>query len=566
MSKYLKFKTPAEAEARLLKSEFGLSNHGIAHADKTYWNLPPSALYEEIVFRKEGRIAYAGPVIVSTGRHTARAAADKFIVREETTEEHIWWGEHNRPFSPEKFTSLLSRVQAYLQDEELFVQDVYAGADADYRLRVRVITELAWHSLFARNMLIPTRNQDALRHFIPEFTVIAVPGFKADPRIDGTGSETAIVLNFAERIAIIANSEYGGEIKKSVFTVLNFLLTFDGVLPMHCSANIGPDGDVALFFGLSGTGKTTLSADPGRQLIGDDEHGWSERGVFNFEGGCYAKVIRLSAEHEPEIYHTTRRFGTILENVVFDPVTRLIDLDDDSLTENTRASYPLDFIPNVCSDKKADAHPQNVIFLTCDASGVMPPIARLTPDQAMYHFISGYTSKIAGTEIGLGLEPEITFSACFGAPFMVRHPYEYARMLKQRLEKHQTRCWLVNTGWVGGPFGIGKRISIRHTRNMLNAALQGQLDDVDYRTDELFGFAVPLTCPGVDSDVLVPEKAWGKEADYWKKYDALAARFIENFKLFAGDVPRELMQQGPRRYQKESNGATTLVGGEIREL
>jgi phosphoenolpyruvate carboxykinase (ATP) len=551
MSKYLKFKTPAEAEAHLLKSEFGLSNHGIAHADKTYWNLPPSALYEEIVFRKEGRIAYAGPVIVSTGRHTARAAADKFIVREETTEEHIWWGEHNRPFSPEKFTSLLSRVQAYLQDEELFVQDVYAGADADYRLRVRVITELAWHSLFARNMLIPTRNQDALRHFIPEFTVIAVPGFKADPRIDGTGSETAIVLNFAERIAIIANSEYGGEIKKSVFTVLNFLLTFDGVLPMHCSANIGPDGDVALFFGLSGTGKTTLSADPGRQLIGDDEHGWSERGVFNFEGGCYAKVIRLSAEHEPEIYHTTRRFGTILENVVFDPVTRLIDLDDDSLTENTRASYPLDFIPNVCSDKKADAHPQNVIFLTCDASGVMPPIARLTPDQAMYHFISGYTSKIAGTEIGLGLEPEITFSACFGAPFMVRHPYEYARMLKQRLEKHQTRCWLVNTGWVGGPFGIGKRISIRHTRNMLNAALQGQLDDVDYRTDELFGFAVPLTCPGVDSDVLVPEKAWGKEADYWKKYDALAARFIENFKLFAGDVPRELVQQGPRRYQKE---------------
>jgi phosphoenolpyruvate carboxykinase (ATP) len=551
MSKYLKFKTPAEAEAHLLKSEFGLSNHGIAHADKTYWNLPPSALYEEIVFRKEGRIAYAGPVIVSTGRHTARAAADKFIVREETTEEHIWWGEHNRPFSPEKFTSLLSRVQAYLQDEELFVQDVYAGADADYRLRVRVITELAWHSLFARNMLIPTRNQDALRHFIPEFTVIAVPGFKADPRIDGTGSETAIVLNFAERIAIIANSEYGGEIKKSIFTVLNFLLTFDGVLPMHCSANIGPDGDVALFFGLSGTGKTTLSADPGRQLIGDDEHGWSERGVFNFEGGCYAKVIRLSAEHEPEIYHTTQRFGTILENVVFDPVTRLIDLDDDSLTENTRASYPLDFIPNVCSDKKADAHPQNVIFLTCDASGVMPPIARLTPDQAMYHFISGYTSKIAGTEIGLGLEPEITFSACFGAPFMVRHPYEYARMLKQRLEKHQTRCWLVNTGWVGGPFGIGKRISIRHTRNMLNAALQGQLDDVDYRTDELFGFAVPLSCPGVDSDVLVPEKAWGKEADYWKKYDALAARFIENFKLFAGDVPRELVQQGPRRYQKE---------------
>lgn len=550
MSKYLKFRTPSENEARVLKSEFGIKNQGIQYADKTYWNLPESALYEEIIFRKEGRITHAGPILVNTGKHTARAAADKFVVHEETTAEKIWWGEHNRPYSVEKFNSLLSRIQAYLQEEELFIQDVYAGADDEYKLRVRVITEYAWHSLFARNMLITTDNQDDLKHFVPEFTVVAVPGFRADPKIDGTRSETAIVINFAERIAIIANSEYGGEIKKSVFTVLNFLLTFENVLPMHCSANVGKNDDVALFFGLSGTGKTTLSADPSRYLIGDDEHGWSNKGIFNFEGGCYAKVIRLSAEHEPEIYATTRRFGTILENVVFDPVTRHIDLDDDILTENTRASYPLDFIPNALPEKKADAHPQNVIFLTCDASGVMPPIARLTPDQAMYHFISGYTSKIAGTEIGLGIEPEITFSPCFGAPFMVRHPYEYARMLRERLIKHDARCWLVNTGWVGGPFGIGKRISIRHTRNMLNAALDGKLDEMEYRKDQLFGFEVPKTCPNVPDDVFEPENSWGNKKEYWKKYDALASRFIENFKLFRKDVPKDMVKNGPVRYDR----------------
>lgn len=550
MSKYLKFKTPSENEARVLKSEFGIKNQGIQYADKTYWNLPESALYEEIIFRKEGRITHAGPILVNTGKHTARAAADKFVVHEETTAEKIWWGEHNRPYSVEKFNSLLSRIQAYLQEEELFIQDVYAGADDEYKLRVRVITEYAWHSLFARNMLITTDNQDDLKHFVPEFTIVAVPGFRADPKIDGTRTETAIVINFAERIAVIANSEYGGEIKKSIFTVLNFLLTFENVLPMHCSANVGKNDDVALFFGLSGTGKTTLSADPSRYLIGDDEHGWSYKGVFNFEGGCYAKVIRLSAEHEPEIYATTQRFGTILENVVFDPVTRHIDLDDDILTENTRASYPLDFIPNALPEKKADAHPQNVIFLTCDASGVMPPIARLTPDQAMYHFISGYTSKIAGTEIGLGIEPEITFSPCFGAPFMVRHPYEYAKMLRERLIKHDARCWLVNTGWVGGPFGIGKRISIRHTRNMLNAALDGKLDEVEYRKDQLFGFEVPKTCPNVPDDVFEPENSWGNKKEYWKKYDALASRFIENFKLFRKDVPKDMVNSGPVRYDR----------------
>jgi phosphoenolpyruvate carboxykinase (ATP) len=362
MSKYLKFDTPASAEAVELKSEFGLKNHGFLHLDKVYWNLPDSALYEEAIFRKEAKIAKNGPLLVHTGKHTARAAADKYIVREDSTSEHIWWGEYNRPYSTDKFNALWTRVQAYAQDQEFFVQDVYAGSDPEYRMRVRIITEFAWHSLFARNMFITTADSDDLKHFIPEFTVVAVPGFKADPRIDGTRSNTAIVLNFAERLAIIANTEYGGEIKKSIFTVLNFLLTFRRVLPMHCSANVGPEGDAALFFGLSGTGKTTLSADPNRKLIGDDEHGWSNNGIFNFEGGCYAKVIRLSADNEPEIYDCTRRFGTILENVVMDPVSRHIDLEDDMITENTRASYPLEFIPNVMPGRKAIPTPKTLFF------------------------------------------------------------------------------------------------------------------------------------------------------------------------------------------------------------
>ena len=547
MSKYLEFDTPALKQAKDLASEYGLKNHGLLHLDRVYWNLPTPALYEEIVFRNEGRIAHEGPVLVNTGKHTARAAADKFVVREDTTVDKIWWGEYNRPYSPENFRTLFNRVQAFAQDEEFFVQDCYAGADPDHRLKVRVITEKAWHSLFARNMFITIYDQDELKHFIPDFTLIAVPGLKMDPKIDGTRSQTGIVLNFAERMGIIANSLYGGEIKKTIFTVLNFLLTFQDVLPMHCSANVGDKGDVAIFFGLSGTGKTTLSADPKRHLIGDDEHGWSDSGIFNFEGGCYAKVIRLSAEHEPQIYTTTRRFGTILENVVWDLPTRRIDLDDDILTENTRASYPLEFIPNVVPERMARSHPKNIIFLTCDASGVMPPIARLDPDQAQYHFISGYTSKIAGTEIGLGIEPKITFSACFGGPFMVLHPSEYAAMLKEKMLKHKVNCWLVNTGWVGGRFGVGKRISIRHTRNLLDAALEGKLNKVEYRKDKLFGFEVPLTCPDVPEDVLEPSNAWGDKKDYWKKYDALAARFIENFKIYAKDCSKEVIAAGPKR-------------------
>jgi phosphoenolpyruvate carboxykinase (ATP) len=551
MTKYLEFPTPALKHAKEMASDFKLKNHGLVHLDQVYWNLPASALYEEAVFRGEGHLTEGGPLLVYTGKWTARAAADKYIVREHTTEDKIWWGQYNRPMTPEKFDGIHSRLLAFFQGEELFVQDCYVGADPNYRMPIRIITDKAWQSLFARNMFIPISDRGEYKRHVPEFTLIASPSFKVDPRIDGTASDTAIVINFAQRLAIVAASSYGGEIKKSIFTVMNFLLPLQNVMAMHCSANVGEKGDAALFFGLSGTGKTTLSADPKRKLIGDDEHGWSDEGVFNFEGGCYAKVIRLSSEFEPQIWACTRRFGTILENVVYDPASRKIDLDDEKFTENTRASYPLNFIPNAMEEKMVRSHPQNVIFLTCDASGVLPPIARLDRDHAMYHFISGYTSKIAGTEIGLGIEPEITFSACFGAPFMVHHPFYYARLLSDKIEKHGARCWLVNTGWVGGKFGVGKRISIHHTRNMLNAALEGMLDEVDYRKDRLFGFDIPLTCPDVPPDVLKPSTAWGNKKEYWMKYDALASRFIENFKLFAKDCPPEVVAAGPKRLKKE---------------
>jgi phosphoenolpyruvate carboxykinase (ATP) len=410
---------------------------------------------------------------------------------------------------------------------------------------IRIITEYAWHSLFARNMFILPETNEEYRRFVPEFTVLVVPSFKAFPSIDGTRTETFIVLNFEEKMAIIGDTAYGGEIKKSVFTVLNYLLPLQGVMSMHCSANVGERGDVALFFGLSGTGKTSLSADPKRSLIGDDEHGWSEDGVFNFEGGCYAKVIQLSPTAEPQIYNATRKFGTILENVIFDPVTRLIDLDDDAITENTRASYPLEFIDNALPEKRA-GHPKNIILLTCDASGVMPPIAKLTTEEAIYHFISGYTSKIAGTEIGLREEPEITFSTCFGAPFMVHHPIFYAELLKRKIDRHKVKCWLINTGWVGGPFGIGKRISIHYTRAMLNAALTGKLDDVEYYKDPVFGFLVPKSCPDVPSSVLNPADSWPDREKYMEKYRELALRFKDNFKKFEKDCPREIREAGPK--------------------
>jgi phosphoenolpyruvate carboxykinase (ATP) len=437
-------------------------------------------------------------------------------------------------------------MHGYLQGRDVFVQDLFAGADPDHRIPVRVVTELAWHSLFARTMCLRPRGLDAYRKHIPEFTIVCAPDFHASPIVDSTRTETFIIANFSERLAVIGGSAYGGEIKKTIFTVLNFLLPFDGVMPMHCSANVGDRGDVALLFGLSGTGKTTLSADPSRQLIGDDEHGWSDNGVFNFEGGCYAKMIRLSPEAEPEIYDCTRRFGTILENVTMDPVWHRLDLNDESVTENTRGAYPIDYIGNAL-DAKMAGHPENVVFLTCDASGVMPPIAKLTPDQAMYHFMSGYTSKIAGTEIGLGTEPEITFSTCFGAPFMVQRPLKYAQLLKAKILKHGAHCWLVNTGWTGGPFGVGKRISIRHTRTLLSDALNGKLRQVNYRTDPIFGFEVPTECEGVPTEILDPASAWPSREEYMLKYDALAARFIENFKLFSAGCPDEVRAAGPKR-------------------
>lgn len=545
MNNLLNIETPAERQAWELKSDFNLENIGISNLRKAFWNLPTEALYEEIIFRGEGKLSHQGPVVVNTGKHTARAANDKFIVHEAETEGHIWWGEYNRPIEAEKFETLFARLLGFLQGRDLFIQDCYGGADLNYKLPVRIITEYAWHSLFARNMFIlPETNEEYRRH-VPQFTVISVPSFQAYPSIDGSPSKTFIALSFEKGLCIIGNTAYGGEIKKSIFSVLNYLLPLQNVMTMHCSANVGDDGNVALFFGLSGTGKTTLSADPERKLIGDDEHGWSDDGVFNFEAGSYAKVIQLSSSAEPQIYACTRKFGTILENVVYDPVTRLIDLDDESITENTRASYPLEFIDNAIKEGKA-GHPTNIILLTCDASGVMPPIARLTTDQALYHFISGYTSKVAGTEIGLGQEPEITFSTCFGAPFMVHHPDYYADLLRKKIDRYGVTCWLLNTGWVGGPYGIGKRISIKYTRALLKSALSGALNEVSYTMDPIFGFEVPNHCPGVPDEVLNPSLAWPSPKEYTTRYHDLAARFIDNFRKFEDQTGSDIIASGPK--------------------
>jgi phosphoenolpyruvate carboxykinase (ATP) len=543
----LNIQTPAQSIAQLRKADYNLSNHGVSNLRLAYWNLPKEALYEEALFRSEGVTSLGGAFVVNTGKHTARAATDKFIVREASSEGRIWWGQYNRPMENGKFEALYGRMLGYLQGRDVFVQDLYAGADENYRLPVRFVTELAWHSMFVRNMFLIPQSLEEYKRFVPEFTIIAAPSFKAAPAVDNTATETFICLSLDKKLGIIGNTGYAGETKKSVFTIMNYLLPLQGVLSMHCSANVSPvdTNDVALFFGLSSTGKTTLSADPTRRLIGDDEHGWSDEGIFNLEGGCYAKTIGLSASAEPEIYATTGMFGTILENVPYDPVTRKIDLDDDTLTENTRASYPLEFIGNAVPEKKA-GHPRNVIFLTCDACGVMPPIARLTPDQALYQFISGYTSKIGGTEVGLRKEPEITFSACFGAPFMVHHPSYYARLLKNKIERYGVRCWLVNTGWVGGPYGVGKRISIRDTRALLAAALTGKLDRVKFSQDPIFGFEVPTKCPGVMDDVLDPLSSWSDKNEYDRKYRQLAARFTENFKKFQDQAPQEVIDAGPQ--------------------
>ena len=521
-----------------------LSTQGFDVKAKLHWNLPPAPLVEFAVARGEGLLAKDGPFVVETGKHTGRSAQDKFIVRDAETENTVWWGKVNKPMSPEHFAALKADFLAHLgTKDELFVQDLYGGSQPSHRVQVRIVPEFAWHSMCIRTLLVRPE-LSALAGFVPEFTIIDLPSFSADPARHGCRSETVIAVNFSEKLILIGGTRYAGEMKKSVFGLLNYQLPAAGVMPMHCSANIGPQGDTAVFFGLSGTGKTTLSADSSRTLIGDDEHGWSDEAVFNFEGGCYAKMIRLSPEAEPEIYATTKRFGTVLENVVIDPETREIDLDDDSLAENSRGSYPLDFIPNTSKDNLGPV-PKNIIFLTADAYGVLPPIAKLTPDQAMYHFLSGYTARVAGTEIGV-TEPSATFSTCFGAPFMPRHPSIYGNLLKERIAKGGVDCWLVNTGWTGGSYGTGHRMPIKVTRALLNAALDGSLNSAEFRTDPNFGFKVPIAVAGVDSTILDPRETWADKAAYDATAQKLVGLFIENFSEFADHVDQSVLESAPK--------------------
>jgi phosphoenolpyruvate carboxykinase (ATP) len=522
----------------------GLESHRITNVSRVYWNLSIPALYEEAVRRREAAISVDGPLVCRTGQHTGRSPNDKFIVQEPSSAERVWWSKVNRPIDAKHFDALHHRMQNYVEGREIFVQDCYAGADPRYRMPVRIITEQAWHSLFAKHMFIDVPDAIGVPAHEPEFTVIDMPGLHAEPLMHGTNSEVFIILNFKAKTVLIGGTSYAGEIKKSIFTVMNYVLPLRNVLSMHCSANIGPQGDVALFFGLSGTGKTTLSSDPERNLIGDDEHGWSEDGVFNIEGGCYAKMIRLSEEAEPQIYSTTRRFGTVLENVKMDANTRRLDLDDDSLTENTRGAYPLEFIDNAVESGQA-GHPRNIVMLTADAFGVLPPIARLTAAGAMYHFLSGYTAKVAGTEKGV-TEPKATFSTCFGAPFMVLHPTVYAKFLGDKIARHDARVWLVNTGWTGGPYGVGSRMRIGHTRAMIRAALSGALDNVPYQTDTRFNLDVPQSCPGVPPEVLKPRNTWSDQGAYDEQARKLARMFADNFKTFEADAAPDVKAAGPK--------------------
>jgi phosphoenolpyruvate carboxykinase (ATP) len=525
---------------------YSLVRQGIATNAVIFANLGTAPLVEHAVRNGEGLLAKDGPFVVETGLHTGRSAKDKFIVRDAETENTVWWGQTNVGMSPDHFAALKADFFAALGGKDkLYVADLFGGSQSEHRVNVRVINELAWHNLFIRTLLVRPK-ADELNGFVPEYTIIDLPSFRADPARHGCRTETVIAVNFSEKLILIGGTAYAGEMKKSVFGILNYLLPVNGVMPMHCSANIGDDGKTAVFFGLSGTGKTTLSADASRTLIGDDEHGWSDTAVFNFEGGCYAKAIRLSAEAEPEIYATTKRFGTVLENVVIDPATRELDLDDNSLAENSRASYPIDFIPNTSAENMGPV-PANVIMLTADAYGVLPPIARLTPDQAMYHFLSGYTARVAGTEIGV-TEPEATFSTCFGAPFMPRHPSIYGNLLKERIARGAVKCWLVNTGWSGGmatQSGI-KRMPIKATRALLNAALDGSLNDAEFRKDPNFGFEVPVSVAGVDSKLLDPRGAWADGEAYDETARDLVAKFVENFAQFADHVDAGVLESAPK--------------------
>jgi phosphoenolpyruvate carboxykinase (ATP) len=524
-------------------SNFDLDQQGLTNLNMVYWTLPSPMLVERIVQRREGVLAHLGPVTVRTGHHTGRSPNDKFIVQRPQIDKEIWWGKINKPMSPESFERLQLRMRAYFQGRDVFVQDAVVGAHPQYRMPIRVVTEYAWHSLFARNLFLRLPTSELAGH-VPEFTILDAPRFHAIPDEDGTNSEVFIVVDLEKRMILIGGSSYAGEIKKAIFTVMNYSLPRRGVLSMHCSANVGVGGDVALFFGLSGTGKTTLSSDPDRRLIGDDEHGWGDDGVFNFEGGCYAKTINLRADLEPIIWEATRRFGTVLENVGLDVNTRRLNFDDASLTENTRAAYPMGFIANHVQEGRA-GHPSTIFFLTADASGTLPPLARLSPEQAMYYFVSGYTSKLGGTEKGLGAEPQATFSACFGAPFLPLPPAAYARLLGEKLDRHKADVWLVNTGWTGGPFGVGHRIPLPHTRAMIRAVLTGAMQDVPCRKDARFGLYVPEHCPEVPDEVLDPQRTWGDEAAYDARATALAQQFAANFAAFRNDVTPAVAAAGP---------------------
>ncbi len=521
-----------------------LGEIGIRNINDVFYNLSTAALYERAIRRREGSLSYLGPLVVRTGQHTGRSPNDKYIVKELSSDEKIWWGKVNRPIDDKNFYRIYSKMMAYIQNKDIYIQDCFAGTDPDYRLPIRVITETAWHNIFARNMFIRISDPKVLKDFKPEFTIIQMPSLQADPETDETNSPVFVVVNFGRRLVLIGGTSYAGEIKKSVFTIMNYLLPQKGVMSMHCSANVGNDEDTAVLFGLSGTGKTTLSADPTRRLIGDDEHGWSDKGVFNYEGGCYAKVIKLSKEAEPDIYETTRKFGTILENVAMDADSRELDLNDSSLTENTRAAYPLTHINNI-EPSGMGGHPKNIIMLTADAFGVLPPISKLTPSQAMYHFISGYTAKVAGTEKGV-TEPKATFSTCFGAPFMALHPSVYAKLLGEKIEKHNSACWLLNTGWSGGAYGVGSRMEIKYTRAMLNAALSGELDNVETVEDPFFGLQVPKEVKGVPAGVLNPRDTWKDKAGYDIQAKKLAQMFHDNFKQFEADVSDEIKNAGPK--------------------
>ncbi len=508
---------------------------------KVHRNLSVAELVEKALARGEGKLAANGALVVRTGARTGRSPTDRFVVESKNTKDELWWGKVNRPISQESFDKLLSKAKEYLSKRDIFISDGFAGADPSYRLSVRVVAEKAWHALFAKTLFLrPTDKEFA--SYEPQFTVINACELTADPKTDRTDTEVFIGVDLERNIILIIGSHYGGEIKKAIFSVMNFLMPRRNVFPMHCSANVGKDGDTALFFGLSGTGKTTLSADPSRRLIGDDEHGWSDNGIFNFEGGCYAKVIKLDRTREPQIWDAIR-FGSVLENVVVDEATRAIDYDDGSVTENTRATYPVEYIPN-CVIPGMGGQPKNIVFLTCDAFGVLPPIAELTPEMAMYHFLSGYTAKVAGTEAGI-VEPKETFSTCFGSPFLPLHPTTYANLLGERLAKHKARCWMVNTGWSGGPYGVGKRMDINLTRKLLNAALSGVLNDQPRSPDNVFRILVPEACPDVPRDILNTRNTWKDKAAYDAKAKDLAARFQKNFEQYAAKASPKVRESGP---------------------